>query len=113
MSVVAGRDKHPRRCEVIDDGCCDFVETSKQYVARRARGQRDVHGETKGIDAADLSGAAAARIERPLMGRDEQDVGVVPEDRLRAVAVVDVPVDDGSRSPRLRRAAATTATLFK
>src|SRR6202021_1994949 len=46
-------------------------------------------------DAADLSGAAAARIERPLMGRDEQDVGVVPEDRLRAVAVVDVPVDDG------------------
>ena len=29
------------------------------------------------------------------MRRDEQDVGVVPEDRLRPVAVVDVPVDDG------------------
>ena len=33
-------------------------------------------------------------IERPLVQGDEEHAVIVPEDRLRAVAVVDVPIDD-------------------
>ena len=52
-------------------------------------------------------GRPRAGIERPLVQRDVEDARVVPEDVLRAVAVVDVPVED--RHPlepmlRLRRA---------
>ena len=43
---------------------------------------------------------AAARVERPLVQRDEEDALVVLQDRLRAVAVVHVPVDD-RHSPRV------------
>ena len=40
-------------------------------------------------------GGTGARIERHLVGRAIEDRRIVPDDRLRAVAVVDVPVDDG------------------
>ena len=52
-------------------------------------------------------------IERPLVQRDVQDVGVGVEDVLGAVAVVRVPVDDQRPArPRSRSAAAATATLL-
>ena len=38
--------------------------------------------------------AARAGVERPLVERDEEDRRVVADDRLRPVAVVDVPVED-------------------
>ena len=41
-----------------------------------------------------LAGPAGAGVEGPLVERDVEDGRVVPEDRLRPVAVVDVPVDD-------------------
>src|SRR4029450_5387471 len=37
---------------------------------------------------------AGARVERPLVERDEEDAFVVAKDRLRPVPVMDVPVDD-------------------
>ena len=46
--------------------------------------------------------AARARVERPLVKRDEEDAVVVAEDRLRPVAVVDVEVDHcDAREPEL------------
>ena len=59
---------------------------------------------------------AGAGVERPLVQRDEEDGRVVPEDRLRPVPVVDVPVDD--RDPpdaraRPARDRAAIATLLK
>ena len=57
---------------------------------------------------------AGARVERPLVQRDKEDGVVVPEDVLRAVAVVHVEVDDrdalGAGAPARQRAA--TATLL-
>ena len=44
--------------------------------------------------ATGLGGAARPRVRRPLMRRHVEDPRVVPEDVLRAVAVMDVPVDD-------------------
>ena len=62
---------------------------------------------------ADLVVAAGARVQRPLVERHVQDVGVRVEDLLRAVAVVRV---DSRRSaparPRSASSAAATATLF-
>ena len=52
-------------------------------------GQRDVDGRLVA-----LARPAGARVERPLVQRDVEDGRVVPEDVLRPVAVVDVPVDD-------------------
>ena len=53
---------------------------------------------------ADLVGRAGARIERELVGRDVEDARVVVEHPLRAVAVVDVDVDDrDAREPARER----------
>ena len=49
---------------------------------------------TFSVVASLVPGPAGAGIERPLVQRDEEDRVVAAEDRLRAVAVVHVPVDD-------------------
>ena len=41
-----------------------------------------------------LLGGAGAGIERHLVGRGEEDAGVVPDEVLGAVAVVHVEIDD-------------------
>src|SRR3546814_3451465 len=45
------------------------------------------------LDAGFVLGARP-RVKRHLVGRAEQDGGIVPEYVLRAIAVVNVPVDD-------------------
>ena len=41
-----------------------------------------------------LGAPAGARIERPLVGADEQDARIVVEDRLRSIAMMGVEVED-------------------
>ncbi len=64
---------------------------------RRAGRQRDVHGVALGVRAAHVLGEPGAREEHPaaLVHRDREHAGVVPEDALDAVAVVDVDVHVG------------------
>ena len=50
--------------------------------------------EAAGAGTPDLVGPPGARIQRVLVGRDVEDVRIVPEDLLGPVAVVHVPVDD-------------------
>ena len=59
--------------------------------------QRDVHGHSQGVGPPELVMEAGARVQGApvLMNRDEQRVGIVPEDVLRTVPVVAVRVDDG------------------
>ena len=65
------------------------LERVEVLLVARAGGHRDVQGRVPL-----LRRPAASGIERPLVERAEEDAVVVPEDRLRAVAVVDVEVDD-------------------
>ncbi len=59
--------------------------------------------------------APGSRVQRRLVDRDEQDLGARVEDVVRAVAVVDVPVERSSRASARgagARAARATATLL-
>ena len=94
MGVVAGRRQHPGGREPVHDGCHHLVERPEDDVPRGPGGQRHVDGQARGAGAARLADATRARIQRPLVGGHVQHAGVVPEDGLGPVAVVDVPVDD-------------------
>src|SRR5581483_1725763 len=60
------------------------------------RGHRDVDVEALADASSPLrERAAVARVQAVLVDRYEQNRRVFVEDRLRPVAVVDVPVDDG------------------
>jgi len=56
--------------------------------------QRKVEGEARAWSLSPLLGGAAAGIERGTMAGDESHVSTAPEDRLRAVPMVDVLVQD-------------------
>ena len=106
MGVEARRHEHQLGLEACD---------GRRRRSRRTRAgtPRRPSRPTSGMFSGRLAllvRAAAARVERPLVKRDEEDGVVVPEDLLRSVAVVDVPVDDrdaldqlGLRGPRRDR----------
>src|SRR5262249_35148223 len=54
----------------------------------------DVHGPADRPRATELGRRAAAGVERELVDREVEDVRIVPEDVLGAIAVVNVPVED-------------------
>ncbi len=62
-------------------------------VARTA-GHRQVDGEPLARTRPDVGSRPGPRIQRRLVDRHEQHVGIAVEDVVGAVAVVDVPVDD-------------------
>ena len=82
MERPHGRDHH-------------LVERVQVAAVTGARWQRDVDRAARaGARAALVEGARARREHVVLVDRDREHVGVLVEHRLRAVAVVDVPVDD-------------------
>ena len=85
-------------------GSTTLVEHQPVVLVDRADLERHVDGEARARARADLVGRAGARVERILVRRDVQHVRIALEDVLRAVAVVDVVVDD--RHARRRRASA-------
>ena len=94
MGIEATRDEHPVRGESIDHGLGNLVESTADHVTGGPGWEGDVDREPQAIGTADLFGPARTWEERPLVGRDVQHVGVVPEDGLCAVAVMNVPVHD-------------------
>ena len=88
MGVEARRDEQQLRLE-RGDRALGLLERGEVRVVARAAGERDVQQRL-----ALLVGAARARVERPLVQRDEEDRRVVADDVLRPVPVVDVPVED-------------------
>ena len=67
-------------------------------IVVRARGQRQVHVRAASVAATDLVGVARVVGVHPAwvgMQGDVEHVGTLPEDGLRAVAMVDVEVEDG------------------
>ena len=97
VRVEAGRDEHELGLEARTAG------STRRSKARRYSSSPDA-GRQRHVQRRLVcsSRPARARVERPLVQRDEEHASSSAEDRLRAVAVVDVPVDD--RDPRRARA---------
>ena len=94
MGVESSRDQHPGGRERLDHGRDDLVEGGQRHVAGGAGGSGKFTVSPDVLDTAGLVGPAGAGVRGELVGRHEQHARVVPEHVLRAVAVVDVPVDD-------------------
>ena len=89
VCVEAGRDEDELRLEPLNGGLDYLRERLEVLLVPGAGPQRDVDRRLRLVVR-----TAAARVERPLVERDEEDAVVVAEDRVGAVAVVDVEVDD-------------------
>ena len=108
--ISSGRKAAQRR----HDDALEGVAVGADAAARR---QRDVEVRAAARALADdVDAPAARRVVLVLVQRDREHVRVAQEDRLGAVAVVDVPVDDrdapdaahlpargGSRSPMFEK----------
>jgi hypothetical protein len=89
VGVEPGRDEQQLGLERAHGRLDELVERAEVVVVVGAGRQRDVQRRL-----VPLARPARSREERPLVQRDVEDARVVPEDGLRSVAVVDVPVDD-------------------
>ena len=89
VGVEAGGDDQQPRLERLDGGLDDGAKGVGVHGVTGAGPQRDVHDGR-------IAGPRPARagVERPLVERDEQDRVVAADDRLGAVSVMHVPVDD-------------------
>jgi hypothetical protein len=93
-SIEARADEHEVRRVRVGDGEEHPLERPPIDAIVAPRLERHVHGEAAPVPRSVLTQGACARIERELMGRHVEDVGLLPEHLLGAVAVVDVPVQD-------------------
>ena len=90
MGVEAGRDEHELGLEGTHDRLDDLVECRVVGGITRTGGERDVH-DSLGVRIR----PSRPWPERPLVKRDREHARVVAEQRLGAIAVMDVEVDDG------------------
>ena len=90
--IEARRDESRDRARSPSSPRRSRRRSASTYVARRKVGaHRDIpHVAVRTA----IVGGAGAGIPRPLVHRDEVDVALVLDERLRAVAMMDVPVDD-------------------
>ena len=88
VRIEAARDEQQVGRETAD-GVLDDPPRLEVIRVGSSRGERDVDHRL-----ALVGGSTGARVERPLVQRDEQDRRVVLDDVLSPVPVVHVPVDD-------------------
>ena len=69
------------------------LDEGQELVGARARRHREVDGVALAVAVAEIRRGPRARIERALVDARVEDPGGAVEDRLGAVAMVDVPVD--------------------
>jgi hypothetical protein len=96
MCVEAGRHEHELRAEVIEGGQHEFVENRREIaISERAR-ERQMERVPAALGEPALPGAPGAGIERRrAVGADEGHVAAAIERVGGAVALVNIPVDDG------------------
>lgn len=91
MGIEPGRDEDQLGREILDPGQHMIRHRGAEGPPVRPVGQRHVHHVVVG---ARLVRGPGAGIERPLVGRAEQDSCVILDQVLGAVAVVNVEIDD-------------------
>ena len=84
--------------EIWREPSLDFMngisECLPVLASRRARTQRNIQRKTLSFAAASLARRASPGVIGVLVSREIENRRIVPEDFLRAVPVMDVPVDD-------------------
>ena len=94
MGVESARYEDEAGAETAHDGFDDLLEGETILGVAAARRKGDVHVRALRLAGADLISLAGAGVERVLVGRTVEHVWVVVERVLRAVAVVNVDIDD-------------------
>ena len=105
VRVEPGGDDDDVGAERVSDGEEDLVECRSQVRVGPSGGEGDVHRVSGSGPLAGLVGCAGPRIEGVLVHRLVEHVAALPEDGLRPVPVVHVPVEDQHpcRAQRPRR----------
>ena len=94
VRIESARHQYPIGGEVLDHATRFMIQRRAHHVARRSWRQGQIHRQPGCTDTPHLVGASGARIQRVLVSRDVENVGIVPKDRLGAVAMVHIPVED-------------------
>ena len=94
MSVETGADQDQFWLDPVGELRDFFAEAIHDLVRRCAIGQGEVLCQTQAPPTSSLLSTAGSRIKRPAVHRKEANRRIFPEDRLRAIAVVNVPIDD-------------------
>src|SRR5215212_2041491 len=102
VGIVACRDDDQLRAKLAQDGEEKPGERRRVVVFPGARGQGYIRREAPSLALPHLPGGAGPGVEGALVHREVQHSRVGVEDVLRAVAVVDVPVEDGDPVDPLR-----------
>ena len=105
MGVVAGRDQDQVGPVLAPDGHHDVLDQRQERRLAGARRHRHVDRVALAVALAHVVERARAGPERPLVDAHEQHLARVVEERVRAVAVVHVPVHAPSRARRRARRA--------
>ncbi len=79
----------------MHDGLDQLIERGTILRVAAVGGQRDVDVRAFAVALAGLTRRTCARVEREQVRRDVEQIAVFVEGVLRAVAVVNVDVDDG------------------
>ena len=94
MSVESGGDEHQLGGEGIGGGENLFLEDGSVFGIARSGLHRQIQGKTLSFPSPSLRRRSGAGIERILVETDEQDGRIFLEDLLRAIPVVEVPVEN-------------------
>ena len=94
MRVVAGRDAEQVRAPLPRDRRDHVLDERQELVGPAAGRDRQVDRVALSVAAAEVRGRAGPGIQRALVDARVEDLRGAVEDRLGAVAVVDVPVED-------------------
>src|SRR5687768_9129967 len=89
--IEAGRDEHKVGYESVCRGVDPSLERFHIVLGLPARGHRDVPYT---VMRAPVRRCPGSRVPRPLMHGDEVNVGLMLDERLSSIAVMNVPVDD-------------------
>ncbi len=95
MRVEPGREEDGLRGERFDCGEQGLRPRRHETLVAISGPERNVVLRPLCLAASTLAGVPGPRIEGRLVGRGVAEVGISVEDGLRAIAVMDVPVDDG------------------
>jgi hypothetical protein len=102
VAVEAGGDEDEVRRELARDREDDLVERACELGIAEAGGERQVERPAGAGAGADLGDRAGPGIDAVLVRRHVEDARVVLEEMLRAVAVMQVPVDDADAADTRR-----------
>src|SRR5690606_946534 len=94
MRIESCRDEHQLGPKRLGDRPQDLRECETQIGIGRPGGEGHVDGSTYALATTLMMERPRPRIEGELMRGEKQDIRVRGKDRLRAIAMMHIPIDD-------------------